>query len=114
MASSPNCIHAEMDRGSGRKPHDSLLATPETPGIVIRGEFIIPKERFADKYASKFSNPRNFVAGVVNQKTTDASKYRDIDFVAYEVIQPQLPVAKQFEYLTGIDVEVVRFWKKPP
>ena len=85
------------------------LQLPKTPGIVIRGEFIIPKERFAYKYASKFSNPRNFVAGVVNQKTTDASKYRDIDFVAYEVIQPQLPLGKQFEYLTGIDVEVVRF-----
>lgn len=85
------------------------LQLPKTPGLVIRGEFIIPKQRFADKYASKFSNPRNFVAGVVNQKTADASKYRDIDFMAYELIQPQLPVGKQFEYLTGLDVEVVRF-----
>ena len=85
------------------------LQLPKTPGIVIRGEFIIPKELFADKYASKFSNPRNFVAGVVNQKTTDASKYRDIDFVAYEVIHPQLPIGEQMAYLTGLDIEVVRF-----
>jgi NAD-dependent DNA ligase len=87
-------------------PH---LKLPTTPDIVIRGELIIPKELFAEKYASKFSNPRNFVAGVVNKKTMDADKYRDIDFVAYEVIRPTIPVSEQMRYLTSVDIEVVRY-----
>ena len=47
---------------------------------------IIPKQLFDDKYESKFSNPRNLVAGIVNQKTKD-SKMKDIRFVGYEVIK---------------------------
>ena len=85
------------------------LQLPDIPNIVIRGEFIIPKARFVDKYAGKFSNPRNFVAGVVNQKTTDPSKYRDIEFIAYEAIRPKMSVVEQMPYLTGLDVHVVRF-----
>ena len=38
--------------------------------ITIRGEFIIKKKLFDKKYKDKFSNPRNFVAGVINQKHT--------------------------------------------
>ena len=55
--------------------------------LVIRGEFIIKKNTFQEKYAGKFANPRNLVAGIVNQKTKDAKKYNDIDFVAYELIK---------------------------
>jgi len=101
-------------RGNGVTGQDvshliPFLTLPKTKDVVIRGEFIIPKKVFAAKYASKFSNPRNFVAGVVNQKTADAEKYRDIDFVAYEAIRPELAPEAQMEWLTQQDVEVVRF-----
>ena len=55
--------------------------------LVIRGGFIIKKNTFQEKYATKFANPRNLVAGIVNQKIKDAKKYNDIDFVAYELIK---------------------------
>lgn len=85
------------------------LKFPSEKDIVIRGEFIIKKDVFTNKYSEKFSNPRNFVAGVVNQKKIEEEKFNDIDFVAYEVIKPenQSP-SQQMQYLSGLNVEVVR------
>ena len=101
-------------RGNGTVGQDvshliPFLQLPVQSGVVIRGEFIIPKERFAEKYAGKFANPRNFVAGVVNQKKVDAGKFRDIDFVAYEVIKPELKPSEQMRALEEMNVEVVRY-----
>ena len=67
--------------------------------IAIRGEFIIGKEKFKEKYGKSFANPRNFVAGVMNQKVPDKEKCGDIDFVAYEVISPSLKPSDQIKFL---------------
>jgi hypothetical protein len=58
-------------RGNGKIGQDishliPYLRLPKTKGIVIRGEFIIPKSVFLQKYKSKFANPRNMVAGIIN------------------------------------------------
>jgi NAD-dependent DNA ligase len=85
-----------------------FLRLPKTKNITIRGEIIISKELFATKYASIFANPRNFVAGVVNKKTEDKAKYKDLSFVAYEVIYPVRKPSEQLNFLLGIkEVEVV-------
>jgi len=65
----------------------------------IRGEIIINKEKFEKKYANKFSNPRNFVAGVVNSKTIDINMLKDLDFVPYEVISPSLKPDEQMKFI---------------
>lgn len=101
-------------RGNGIMGQDvshmiPYLQLPKESGIVIRGEFIIPKDVFEKKYASDFSNPRNFVAGVVNQKTVRPDRIRDLDFVAYEVIKPEVKPSEQMKMLTDMNVEVVRF-----
>ena len=101
-------------RGNGIMGQDvshmiPYLQLPKESGIVIRGEFIIPKDVFEKKYAADFSNPRNFVAGVVNQKTVKPDRIRDLDFVAYEVIKPEVKPSEQMNMLTEMDVEVVRF-----
>jgi NAD-dependent DNA ligase len=88
-------------------PH---LRLPNTKDIVIRGEFIILKEVFASKYASKFANPRNMVAGIINHKTiTDSVK--DMHFVAYEVIKPVLKPSEQMAFLETLDVNTVQHMK---
>ena len=80
-------------------PH---LKLPKTPGIVIRGEFIIKRKVFEEKYKTSFSNSRNLVAGIVNAKSVD-DKIRDVDFVAYEVIRPEnLIPSKQMAFLEKI------------
>jgi NAD-dependent DNA ligase len=85
-----------------------FLCLPKTKGIVIRGEFIIPKALFQAKYGDKFANPRNMVAGIVNHKTINES-IKDIHFVAYEVIKPIRKPSEQMALLLTLDVETVLY-----
>ena len=85
------------------------LRLPKTKNVVIRGEFIIPKAVFDTKYKTKFANPRNMVAGIVNHKTMNEA-VNDLHFVAYEVIKPNKKPSEQMQILTTLDVEVV-LWK---
>jgi DNA ligase (NAD+) len=99
-------------RGDGKVGQDIShliphLRLPKTKNIVIRGEFIIPKKVFEQKYKTTFANPRNMVAGIVNHKTINNS-VNDLHFVAYEVIKPELKPSEQMEYLGTINVERVQ------
>ena len=61
-------------------------------GVVIRGELIVPKKVFAEKFAGSFANPRNFVSGLVNQKagTIDPSVIiGNVHLVSYELLFPE-------------------------
>ena len=98
-------------RGDGKVGQDVShliphLRLPKTPGVVIRGEFIIPKAVFDTKYKIKFANPRNMVSGIVNQKTVNET-VNDIHFVAYEVINPVLKPSDQMGFLGSQDIETV-------
>jgi DNA ligase (NAD+) len=98
-------------RGDGKVGQDishliSHLRLPKTKGIVIRGEFIIPKNVFDTKYKNEFANPRNMVAGLVNHKTINIA-IKDVHFVAYEVIVPAMKPSDQMALLATLDVEVV-------
>ena len=75
--------------------------------LVVRGEFIMPKKIFADKYQTLFANARNLVAGIVNRQSVD-DKTRDLHFVAYEVIKPELKPSEQLEFLKSHGFEVVQ------
>ena len=91
-------------RGNGKVGQDvshliPFMKLPQDKGLVVRGEFIIDKTVFNNKYQSSFANPRNFVAGAVNQKTIDDDKFNDIDFVVYEVIKPVMSPSNQLSHL---------------
>ena len=79
--------------------------------IAVRGELIIKKAVFRDKYSCESSNPRNMVSGLLNAKTFREG-VNDINFVAYEMIddeaeyQPKLSV--QFDILSKIGFEIVK------
>jgi DNA ligase (NAD+) len=97
-------------RGDGTFGQDvshllSAINLPKTKGVVVRGEFIMPKETFAAKYADKFANPRNMVSGIVNSKTSSKSVH-DVHFVAYECIVPQLKPSEQFVRLGELGFNV--------
>ena len=99
-------------RGNGKIGQDishliPYLKLPLKPNVTIRGEFIIKKDVFDHFYKDKFSNPRNFVSGVINSKTISKSKINHIDFVAYEVIIPELHPKDQMEFLKALEVNVV-------
>lgn len=84
------------------------LRLPKTKNIVIRGEFIIPKKVFDEKYKSKFANPRNMVSGIVNHKTINEA-VNDLHFVAYELIKPIKKPSEQMEFIGTLDVERVLY-----
>ena len=104
-----NGVQKLYTRGNGRIGQDISHMIPALrlplklsgggSNIAIRGEFIIAKKVFEEKYGAKFANPRNFVAGVINHKTVAVDKCKDIDFVAYEVIEPTLAPAEQMRFL---------------
>lgn len=116
-----SCLYVSPDklytRGNGKIGQDisnliSHLRLPKEKGLVIRGELIIQKKQFIHKYSKEFANPRNFVAGVVNQKIPHAERLNDISFVAYEVIHPEMNPSKQLSILKTVDVETVQYMMK--
>ena len=90
-------------RGDGKIGQDvthfiSYLNLPKKKDIVVRGEFIMKKKTFETKYAKKFANARNLIAGTVNRITINDT-VNDMDFVAYEVIKPLLKPSEQMKFL---------------
>jgi len=85
------------------------LNLPNYPGITVRGEILIEKQLFAEKYSDKFANPRNFVSGILNAKTIDPSVVKDLTFVAYELIEPIRTPLEQLQMLEKIGFNVVKY-----
>ena len=102
-------------RGNGKIGQDvshliPYLNLPKDKNVVLRGEFIIKKSVFETNYKEKFANPRNFVAGVINQKKLEPEKYNNIDFVIYEVIKPSLKPSEQFAYAESLsNINIVKY-----
>lgn len=99
-------------RGNGTIGQDishliPFLRLPNTPDVTIRGELIMKKTTFINKYQNNFSNSRNLVAGLVNQKKINPDQFKDIDFVAYEVIKPSLNPSNQMNLLESLDISTV-------
>ena len=99
-------------RGNGKIGQDishiiPFLRLPMIENITIRGEFIIKRDTFEEKYEGTAANARSFVSGTINLKTPDYTKYADIDFVAYEVINPVLSPSDQMVWLDNQNVLTV-------
>ena len=112
MYTTENNTQKLYTRGDGTVGQDvthllSVLKLPKIKDIVVRGEFIISKTKFEEKYKSKFANSRNLVAGIINSKTID-NKVNDMDFVAYEVIKPVLRPSEQMKVLETYGFNTVR------
>jgi NAD-dependent DNA ligase len=78
--------------------------------FMIRGELIMSKATFKDKYASTFKNIRNMISGQISTKIPESSIIKDIDFVAYELIiekKFQKSILKQYQFLKELDFKVV-------
>jgi len=100
-------------RGNGTVGQDvshliPYLKLPSNKNIAIRGEFIISKQVFLTKYASKFANIRNMVAGIINSKTI-IDAVNDLEFVAYEVIKPVLKTSEQLDLIKSLNMNCVLY-----
>ena len=101
-------------RGDGKVGQDisyliPYLRLPNVSNITIRGELIISKASFEEKYKMQQANPRNMVAGIVNQKKINCDVLKDVEFVAYELITPSCKKpSEQMNILSKMDVKVVQ------
>lgn len=86
-----------------------------TSNIAIRGELIMEKKIFDEKYRETFANPRNLVSGLIGSKTIRPG-LDDVKFVAYEIVSEnpstkdndkQRKPTEQFEILRKLGFEVV-------
>jgi DNA ligase (NAD+) len=84
--------------------------------MITFGEVIMKRSTFADKYADLYENPRNIVAGVVNQKDP-SQRLVDLDYVRYGLLNNSEIVfdtkSQQLTYLNEyqankVDFEVVK------
>ena len=105
--------HHLYTRGDGHVGQDisHLIKPLKLPkmsnGTAVRGEFILPKLVFQEKYKDTFANARNLVSGIINRKTND-EKSLDLDFVTYEVVHPLMPPSEQLLFLKEIGHKVVQ------
>jgi len=100
-------------RGDGKVGQDishliPYLHLPNAKGTVVRGEFIIPKQVFDEKYKDTFANPRNMVSGLINKQTYD-EKVNDLHFVVYELVVPIMKPSEQLETIYESGFEVVKY-----
>jgi len=83
--------------------------------IAIRGELIIKKKVFENKYSDKFANARNMVSGLVNSKSLREG-VKDINFIGYEIIdikknmelKTQIKPYEQFKKIKELGFTLVR------
>ncbi len=78
--------------------------------FAFRGELIISRNKYDEKYKTIKTDPRSMVAGLMNSKYADPEELKDLDLVVYEVLYPEMmKPSLQFEYLTKIGFKTPRF-----
>jgi NAD-dependent DNA ligase len=77
--------------------------------IALRGELILSKEVFEERWKDKLKNARNAVSGLVNSKTINPEIARDTDFVIYEVVDPNTGLDGQLKIARDLGFTTVNF-----
>ncbi len=75
--------------------------------MSFRGELIISKKEFDDNWASKKSNARNTVSGLVNSKTVDPELAKSTTLVIYEIVDPLFTMSQQLKISKDLGFETV-------
>ena len=88
---------------------DKLLAKEDCKHIAIRGEIIMSKKIYNDKYKKLYPKAtRSLISGIVNSKNPDINIVKDMEIVFYEFIAPgNLKYQDQFKMLETIGVKTV-------
>ena len=75
--------------------------------IVLRGEMIVSNSNFT-KFNDKFKSPRSMVNGITNKKTM-GKNINFIDFVVFEIIQPNKTPSSSFVLSNELGFNTVEF-----
>lgn len=74
--------------------------------VEIRGELVVPKSLFAEKWSGQYANTRNMAAGLMLRKTpTEATQ--DVVFVACDLLDDGLTFSEKYKALKKSGFQVV-------
>lgn len=77
--------------------------------IAVRGELIMSDYNF-NMFKNTASNARNIVSGIVNAKVPKQNILQNIEFIAYELLNPsELTFKEQYDLMTNIGFYVVTY-----
>lgn len=86
----------------------SLFTDPKKKyPLLVRGELILSKKAWETVKAYGGSNARNVIAGTLNAKTPDERIAKHLDFVAYDLIEPQMSYNDGINFMKRLGFNVV-------
>jgi DNA ligase (NAD+) len=109
-------------RGNGVKGRDISFLLPflnleeDKTRQTLRGELIMKKSTFANKYSEKYANSRNLICGILNRNFDPELHgfYDDIDFVIYDIYDDTMSPEMKFEILKShhkkYNIDIVAHW----
>jgi len=77
--------------------------------MAFRGELIITKNNFENKWSNVMKNARNMVAGIVNSKTINPTMANDVKFIVYEIVDPLLTPENQLKISKKLGFDIVHY-----
>jgi len=108
-----------VTRGDGTIGEDVTTNMVQVPGIpknipivhedvVIRGEVVMMKATFEEKYAEKYANPRNTAARKVRDKKRAGADCANLSLLAYTIISQSAPKkeSQRFKILSRMGFSV--------
>lgn len=97
-----------VTRGDGNIGEDVTLNTVKIPDIprtvnikekiIVRGEVVMMKQVFEEKYAEKYANPRNTAAGKIRDKKNKGEDCKNLNFLAFTIVYDDDPWMTEFAH----------------
>ena len=87
----------KINNSEKNKKTYSIDKSTKITKLVIRGEIIMKNKTFESKYSKTYSKGRSMVAGASRKQ--DPKIVKDIDYVAYEIVEPVMTADNQFKLL---------------
>ena len=89
---------------------DNLNIPKINKNIYVRGEFIMKKSIFNEKYKDKYPKGRTVVNSVINSKKPNKETIEDIDFVTYEMVEKQgIKWSDQFKEMKKLGFQIPEY-----
>lgn len=77
--------------------------------MAFRGELVMTKNIFNDKWSKEKKNIRNTIGGLVNSKKINPVLARDTRFVCYNILDPNLIISKQYDTIESLKMHCVHY-----
>lgn len=86
-------------------PKSIVISSEE---VTIRGEVVMLKQVFQEKYSENYANPRNTAAGKIRDKKTDGKDCVNLIFLAYTLVSATAPKTEEkcFRVLQKLEFQV--------